>query len=1179
MGIFINNQNRREDYDLIAQLQNQINSYLANPNVDESAKSSARKQLEELSSSVNTYGSRKEARKFAISTLNSIASSLKPSEDDYTPQYITPTTGIKASATFDPQIGEQKYNVAGLTPNLKQRVDEFSQFLIDQLTFANNELAAGKLLYNWKDSNTSKINEWISKLQTPVTTEEDLKKRIDFMGNTIVNALASDSLAEAFTSRFAPWLEGSEEYAAAQAAADAEAQKAAKNPADLAAYPTLTSKEYIFEKGSDGKYIAYQVKDDGTKGEKAGQAGYMNTDFTSSGYKSGWIIGPNGVVTLINDFSDVTTYRDYLQTEGWEEAIKNAKDALQEKYPKAFNFTNTFDQKPFGEGIAHGNKNFVDLSYYFPGEGYVLGVQKDTDANNFEGYNWNEEDREFYVSKDGQNWEIVKGMAEVRNLLGLDGANGFKYEGADILADPNIDNTKQFDREGYLEKPEDWELIGESIYLKPINNYTPGEKQSAIQQIIELLQPGQYNKVAKTIASQRLSDITDVIDKSLKKIGHKQFYKWLFMYAQQKGLPKHILQGLLVQYRDEAIGEYWDEAKTIEYLEGRKTTSNAKGGVLKFSTGGEPWYVKYANDIPDSTSMSVEQETQSSDTPGALAERASASGRTLEGQTKGEGKFEWDAAMVLRAGALAADVAGLIASFVPGYGTAGAAVSGVASTGLDMTADVIDPSVTKGQVALNAAANLAFGIVGLIPGGKVWKVTKNLAKYGLFLTQMGAISPAIYSKLTSDQPLTYDDWKAVYAGLSALTGTASNIATAAKLKHLKVDTAPTKTGKHKAKAVGSNQEYEFTTAELEKIAIAGETKGQDAAVDQIKSILKQKYPDQAEAIENVDLGVNYGNVKGGKTRGSAGWRWHKRWNPTKTIQDVTTPVTIQHKNPVTEFYKDNPYRKGNPYNPKSWNSNEWGLFASDYALANGVRSSIIGLPWRPEWTSLKRLKAWGQDLTMGPGYQSRHNKLAEVEIGNTKHVRNIPKDHELIKVKNGDQEQVVEIAPLKNNNNETVPNEYVNVKDQNEVYTKTADGKFEKKAANQTAEPSEPTTTTTTDQITETKKSKLLFQKDIDEFNALIGRESTPKTGIEYTTTKASRKPYGEYKDLAKKAANKGEELMPKEKVNELLSKMATVLNQEYKPARTGGFIVNGKLIYNRSGGKLNRLNNYLNNK
>lgn len=1175
MGIFINNQNRREDYDQIAQLQNQINSYLANPNVDESAKSSARKQLEELSSSINTYGSRKEARKFAIQTLNSIASSLKP-EDNYTPQYITPTTGIKASATFDPQIGEQKYNIAGLTPNLKQRVDEFSQFLIDQLTFANNELAAGKLLYNWKDGNTSKINEWITKLQTPVTTEEDLKKRIDFMGNTIVNALANDNLANAFTSRFAPWLEGSEEYEDAQVTAVAEAQKAAKNPADLAAYPTLTSHGYIFEKDSDGKYTAYQVKADGTKGDVAGQAGYMNPDFTSSGYKSGWIIGPNGVVTLIDDFSDVTTYRDYLQTEGWTEAISNAKDALEKKYPKSFNFTNTFDQNPFGEGIAHGNKNFVDLSYYFPGEGYVLGVQKDTDADNFEGYNWNEEDREFYVSKDGQNWEIVQGMEAVRTLLGLDEENGFKYEGADILADPEIENRIQFNRAGYLEKPDDWDLIGGSIHLKPIKGYTEGEKQSIINQIIQLLQPGQYNKVAKNITTERLSICNEVIDKSLKKVGHKQFYKWLFEYAKQNNLPSHILAGLISQYRDPNINEYGSEEEVRQYLESRTTVSKAKGGVLKFSTGGTPWYVQYANEIPVSTNTATEQTEQQSEDLGDIAQRAQASGRTLEGQVVGEGKFEWDAAMVMRAGALAADVAGLISSFVPGYGTAGAAVSGVASTGLDMAADVIDPSVTKGQVALNAAANLAFGIVGLIPGGKVWKVTKNLAKYGLFLTQMGVLSPTIYSKLTSDQPLTYDDWKAVYAGLSALTGTASNIATAAKLKRLKVDTTPTKTGKHKAKAVGSNQEYEFTTAELEKIAIEGETKGQDAAVAKIKDILKQKYPDQAEAIENVDLGVSYGNVKGGKTRGSVGWKWHKRWNPTKTIQDVTTPVTTQQRNVIVDFYKDNPYRKGNPFD--SWNestANDWSFFASDYALANGIRTSLIGGPWRPEWNLLKSLKAWGQDLTRGPGYQSRHNKRAEVEIGNTKHVRNIPKDHELIKVKNGDQEQVVELMPLKNNNNETIPNEYVNVKDKNEIYTKTSDGKFEKKTVNQPTEPNKPKI----NQTTETNKSKLYTQEDIDELNSLMGRESTPKAGIEYTTTEASHQTYSKYVSLAHEARNKGKKLLSKDEVNELLSKMATVTNQEYKPAKTGGFVVNGKLTYNRSGGKLNRLNNYLNRK
>ena len=65
------------------------------------------------------------------------------------------------------------------------------------------------------------------------------------MGNTIVNALANDNLANAFTSRFAPWLEGSDEYKAAQTAATESAQKAAKNHADLAAYPTLIQNKTV----------------------------------------------------------------------------------------------------------------------------------------------------------------------------------------------------------------------------------------------------------------------------------------------------------------------------------------------------------------------------------------------------------------------------------------------------------------------------------------------------------------------------------------------------------------------------------------------------------------------------------------------------------------------------------------------------------------------------------------------------------------------------------------------------------------------------------------------------------------------------------------------------------------------------------------------------------------------
>ena len=64
-------------------------------------------------------------------------------------------------------------------------------------------------------------------------------------------------------------------------------------------------------------------------------------------------------------------------------------------------------------------------------------MQKASDPDAFTGYNWNENDRQFYVSKDKTNWEVVQGMAEVRRVLGLDDNNGFKYTGADISSNSN----------------------------------------------------------------------------------------------------------------------------------------------------------------------------------------------------------------------------------------------------------------------------------------------------------------------------------------------------------------------------------------------------------------------------------------------------------------------------------------------------------------------------------------------------------------------------------------------------------------------------------------------------------------------------------------------------------------------------------------------------------------------
>lgn len=377
MGIFINNQNRREDYDQIAQLQNQINSYLANPNVDESAKSTARNQLEELAASTNTYGSKKEARKFAIQTLNTIASSLKPA-DDYTPQYVIPTTGIKASATFDPQIGEQKYNVSGLTPNLKQRVEEFSQLLIDQLTFANNELSAGKMLYNWKDDNTLKINDWIARLQSPATTEEDLKKKIDFIGNTVINALANNKLADAFESRFAPWLEGTEEYKAAQEAA---AQTKKENTT------TINGKEAVVDSYTND--VAQKLMSDaGWKVYKQGEDYYVSADNANKQlvildpahdyYKHGVVTDANGKIF----FGDLSSDTFHQMIANRSEAVKAAIKEMQKAH---------YTIQDYRE---QGGRYGIDLSNYMRDNNvYFLDLEEDNfplflDYDKIFGKNW-----------------------------------------------------------------------------------------------------------------------------------------------------------------------------------------------------------------------------------------------------------------------------------------------------------------------------------------------------------------------------------------------------------------------------------------------------------------------------------------------------------------------------------------------------------------------------------------------------------------------------------------------------------------------------------------------------------------------------------------------------------------------------------------------------------------------
>ena len=154
--------------------------------------------------------------------------------------------------------------------------------------------------------------------------------------------------------------------------------------------------------------------------------------------------------------------------------------------------------------------------------------------------------------------------------------------------------------------------------------------------------------------------------------------------------------------------------------------------------------------------------------------------RQLAGQRK-PGDTEFTATDIARISAAGMDVASALSAFVPVYGTAISAGTGLISSLTNFGADMSDKSVSAGDMWKNLGANIAMDAVGLIPGfgtaGKAGKITKTLIKYVpkivTVLSAANALSPesrASWAKLASKESLTVRDWQNIAAGCSALAG-------------------------------------------------------------------------------------------------------------------------------------------------------------------------------------------------------------------------------------------------------------------------------------------------------------------------------------------------------------------------------------------------------------------------
>ena len=211
---------------------------------------------------------------------------------------------------------------------------------------------------------------------------------------------------------------------------------------------------------------------------------------------------------------------------------------------------------------------------------------------------------------------------------------------------------------------------------------------------------------------------------------------------------------------------------------------------------------------------------------------------------------DWEYEDYARLVSAGADVGSMIASFVPGYGTAASAALGVGSTIGNFTADLADESVGVGSAFLNAGAGLGMDLIGLIPGlgaaGKGSKIVKNLLKVAPKLITIWSAStsfaPAMqaFNKLKDKgaKEMTVDDWKALANGLTAAAGATRWGAAAAKNKintHKYGTTTRTVTTK-------SGKQVQMSEEEFQRIKRASGIEGQNEALQAVEGAKGEQLP-------------------------------------------------------------------------------------------------------------------------------------------------------------------------------------------------------------------------------------------------------------------------------------------------------------------------------------------------
>lgn len=311
----------------------------------------------------------------------------------------------------------------------------------------------------------------------------------------------------------------------------------------------------------------------------------------------------------------------------------------------------------------------------------------------------------------------------------------------------------------------------------------------------------------------------------------------------------------------------WEKIQNDALAQRQGTQFNFQnGGILSFQQGG--YFTGRLNNWHQDQLKAIQQTKEES-----TQKKAKDKGITVKAQKDRSREVsdfsDLTATDIARIGAAAADVASIASAFVPVYGTAVGAVTGLASTAATAFADIKEDGFDWGD-AKNIGANLMMDVIGLIPGfgaaSKTSKIVKNLVRYVprliAFATASNMAPEVIKSigKIGTDEKFTADDWRNIANGLMAFSTATKAGRAAMKARAYK---NATKTGDYTI-TNKSGKQLRVTPEQLEKIKGA---KNLEEANKVLKSI---------KGYENEELASHFKHGIGNVTR---------LWNNNPIVRD------------------------------------------------------------------------------------------------------------------------------------------------------------------------------------------------------------------------------------------------------------------------------------------------------